>query len=81
MSKFPFHHLDDVSLNLALYELAHGPVRFNNDRLECLYYNPISNCNTVIIQVNKCKIHSVDKVSFVLDNDHFPTSILVAESN
>ena len=48
MSEFPFNHLDDVSFNLALYELAHGPVRFNNDRLECLYFNPISNCNTVI---------------------------------
>ena len=23
-------------------------MRFNNDRLECLYFNPISNCNTVI---------------------------------
>jgi len=48
MSEFPFNHLDDVSFNLALYELADGPVRFNNDRLECLYFNPISNCNTVI---------------------------------
>ena len=48
MSEFPFNHLDDVSFNLALYELAHGPVRFNNDRLECLYFNPITNCNTVI---------------------------------
>ena len=48
MSEFPLNHLDDVSFNLALYELAHGPMRFNNDRLECLYFNPISNCNTVI---------------------------------
>ena len=49
MSEFPFNHLDDVSFNLALYELAHGPVRFlNNDRLECLYFNLTSNCNTVI---------------------------------
>ena len=37
-----------MSFNLALYELADGPVRFNNDRLECLYFNLISNCNTVI---------------------------------
>ena len=48
MTEFAFNHLDDVSFNLALYEVAHGPVRFNNDRLECLYLNPISNCNTVI---------------------------------
>ena len=48
MSEFSFNHLDDVSFNLTLYELAHGPVRFNNDRLECLYFNPISNCDTVI---------------------------------
>ena len=46
MSDFPCNHLDDVSFNLALYELAHGPVRFNNDRLEYLYFNLISNCNT-----------------------------------
>ena len=48
MSEFPFNHLDDVSFNLALYELAHGAVRLNNDRLECLYFSPISDCNTVI---------------------------------
>ena len=30
MSEFPFNHLNDVSFNLALYELAHGPLRFNN---------------------------------------------------
>ena len=29
MSEFPFNHLDDVSFNLALYELAHGPASFN----------------------------------------------------
>lgn len=29
-------------------EFAQGPVHFNNDRLECLYFNPISRCNTVI---------------------------------
>ena len=48
MTEFAFNHLDDVSFNLALYELAHGPLRFNNDRLEFLYFNPISDCNTVI---------------------------------
>ena len=38
---FPFNHLDDSSFNLALYEISHGPLNFNSDRLETLLFNPI----------------------------------------
>ena len=38
---FPFNHLDDSSFNLALYEISHGPLNFNTDRLETLLFNPI----------------------------------------
>ena len=80
MSEFPFNHLDDVSFNLALYELAHGPVRFNNDRLECLYFNPISNCNTVIssdidpdsnflILTSKCSYYNEPELNDLIGNN------------
>ena len=38
---FPFNHLDDSSFNLALYELSHGHLNFNSDRLETLLFNPV----------------------------------------
>ena len=38
---FPFNHLDNSSFNLALYELSHGPLNFNSNRLETLLFNPI----------------------------------------
>ena len=70
MSEFPFNHLDDVSYNLALYELAHGPVRFNN---------PISNCNTVIssdidpdsnflILTSKCSYYNEPELNDLIGN-------------
>ena len=79
MSEFPFNHLDDVSFNLALYELAHGPMRFNNDRLECLYFNPISNSNTVIssdidpdsnflILTSKCSYYNEPELNDLIGN-------------
>ena len=40
-SFFPFNHLDDSSFNLALYEISHGPLNFNSNRLETLLFNPI----------------------------------------
>ena len=38
---FPFNHLDNSSFNLELYELSHGPLNFNSNRLETLLFNPI----------------------------------------
>ena len=38
---FPFNHLDNSSLNLALYELSHGPFNFNSNGLGTLLFNPI----------------------------------------
>ena len=40
-SIFPFNHLDSNSFNIALYEMSHGTLNYNNDRLESLLYNPI----------------------------------------
>jgi hypothetical protein len=37
----PFVHLDDNSYDIAIYELAHGPVNYNTDRLETLLFNPV----------------------------------------
>ena len=38
---FPCNHLDNSSFNLALYEVSHGPLNFNSNRLETLLFNPI----------------------------------------
>ena len=37
----PFVHLDNESFNLALFELNHGSIRFQQDRLETLFLNPL----------------------------------------
>ena len=48
MLDFPFNHLDDVAFNLALYELSHGPVHFDSDRIESFSFNPLGNGNVVL---------------------------------
>ena len=39
-SVLPFNHLDDSSFNLAPYELSHGLLNCDVDRLETLLFNP-----------------------------------------
>ena len=41
LTVLPFNHLDDCSFNIALYEMAHGPLHFDADRLDTLLFNPI----------------------------------------
>ena len=38
----PFNHLDDNEFSLAIFELSSGPVRFTEDRLMSLRFNPLS---------------------------------------
>lgn len=40
-SIFPFNHLDDDDFELALYELAHGSLNYDFDRLATLHFNPL----------------------------------------
>ena len=40
-SSLPFNHVDDTSFNLAIYELSHGPINCDSDRLNMLLFNPI----------------------------------------
>ena len=40
-SILPFNHLDENSFNIALYEMSHGTLNYNSDRIESLLYNPI----------------------------------------
>jgi hypothetical protein len=37
----PFSNLDDISFNLAMFELDNGPVNFDADRLASLNHNPL----------------------------------------
>ena len=34
------NHLDTNSLNIALYEMFHGTLNYNSDRIGSLLYNP-----------------------------------------
>lgn len=38
----PFCHLDDDTFRLAIFELNQGPINFDTDHLESLYFNPLS---------------------------------------
>ena len=44
----PFNHLDDISFYAVLYELSHGPLNYNIDRVETLVFNPLEDLNLVI---------------------------------
>ena len=37
----PFNQLDDTAFNIALYEMSHGPLNCDTDRLQSLLYNPV----------------------------------------
>jgi hypothetical protein len=37
----PFNQLDDTAFNIALYEMSHGPLNYDTDRLQSLLYNPV----------------------------------------
>ena len=41
LTVLPFNHLNDCSFNIALYEMAHGPLHFDGDCLDTLLFNPI----------------------------------------
>ena len=80
MLEFPFNHLDAVAFNLALYELSHGPVHFNSDRLECLFFNLLSNGNVVLsIEIDpdnnflnstyKCNYYNESEVNDLISQD------------
>ena len=38
LQSFPFSSLDDNGFNIALYELAHGPINYNIERLQTLTF-------------------------------------------
>ena len=42
LSTLPFYHLDDISFTMLIYEQSHGPRNLNNDRLDSLFFNPIT---------------------------------------
>jgi hypothetical protein len=41
MSILPFYHLNDNSFNKLIYEQTYGTLKFDEDRLESLFFNPI----------------------------------------
>ena len=41
--ELPFSHLGNNDFNIALYEMTHGPLHYDSERLSSLLYNPIDN--------------------------------------
>ena len=41
--ELPFSHLGNNDFNIALYEMTHGPLYYDSERLSSLLYNPIDN--------------------------------------
>ena len=73
-SFFPFNHLDDSSFNLALYEISHGPLNFNSNRLETLLFNPIeqpelSNSLSSYLNPDSNFIAGVPSSSYLAEDD------------
>ena len=42
LAALPFCSLDDSSFNAAMYELPHGSLHYDSDRLDTLLFNPIT---------------------------------------
>ena len=62
MVDLPFCHLDTENFKLALYELEHGQINFDQDRLAALSFNPL--------QLNT-KNHLTLNQDIELDNNAF----------
>ena len=70
----PFNHLDNSSFNLALYELSHGPLNFNGNRLESLLFNPLeqpelSNSLSSHLNPDSNFITSLPSSSYMVEDD------------
>ena len=80
----PFNALDDYSFNLAIYELQHGPVRYDPERLSSLNYDPLFSSHNLSLtrsddidpDVNfctddvHCDYYIEDKFNEMLRNDN-----------
>jgi len=47
-AQFPFHNLDDDLFKIALYELKNGPISYDPDKMDSLFYNPIFDRDTYL---------------------------------
>ena len=47
-AQFPFHNLDDELFKIALYELKNGPMSYDPDKMDSLFYNPIFDRDTYL---------------------------------
>ena len=80
----PFNALDDYNFNLAIYELQHGPVRYDPERLSSLNYDPLISSHNLSLtrsddtdpDVNfctddvHCDYYIEDKFNEMLRNDN-----------
>ena len=80
----PFNALDDFSFNLAIYELQHGPVRYDPEILSSLNYDPLfsshnlslTRCEAIDPAINfgaddvHCDYYIEDKFNEMLRNDN-----------
>ena len=76
-AKFPFHNLDDDLFKIALYQLKNGPISYDPDKMDSLFYNPIFDRGTYLCDriadldpdvnhlnyTGNCKFSTVDKLN------------------
>ena len=76
-----FHNLDNCSSNLALFELAHGPLKCTADRLESLLYNPIDQAETCNVLSNRLDSHCLLLTSNYMDEEKISNRIVSGNKN
>ena len=69
----PFNQLNDTAFNIALYEMSHGPLNYDTDHLQSLFYNPIEQQ----ISIDNSLLNSLDPDLNLLNSP--PASEYMAE--
>ena len=69
----PFGQIDDNAFNIVLYEMSHGPLNYDTDRLQSLLYNPIEES----ISTNNSLLDSLDPDANLINSP--PTSKYMVE--
>ena len=84
LTVLPFNHLDDCSFNITLYEMAHGRLHFDADRLDTLLFNPIDESHLDYLTQNldpnftfsalspTSSYMAQDEVNAILESTSFP---------
>ena len=68
-----FYQLGKNVFNIALYEITHGPLHYDSERLSSVLYNPIDNLSVSNQYLNKIQTNSLHFLLLLLitkNSDH-----------